>query len=343
MAGSVPESFFDSWMARALTPVSWVYGAAALARRRRLARSALSLSRPVVSVGNITCGGTGKTPVVEMIVRDLLVRGRRPAILSRGYGAPGPGAGNDELLVLEANLPGVPHLQGKDRREIGLRAIAEGADVLVLDDGFQHVRLHRDLDLVLIDALLPFGHGRVLPAGLLREPLEVLALADLIGITRSDQVDPILLSTLSSYLRNRFPGIPQILVETEPLEWVSLAGAREPAGALRGKPVLAFCGIGNPESFRRQLLSLGIEIRRLVCFRDHRRYTDADVERLSSDARSAGAELVVMTQKDAVKIAPSELTAGWLHLRVSSRIARGAEAYGAALDRVLGPSRRDAH
>jgi tetraacyldisaccharide 4'-kinase len=309
-----------------------------------------------VSVGNITCGGTGKTPAAERIARDLLSRGLRPAFLSRGYGAGGgargayvPGGtggmmvagetimesgGNDELLVLARNLPEVAHFQGKDRYEAGLAALAWGAEVLILDDGFQHVRLHRDLDLVLIDALDPFGGGHPLPRGLLREPLGELAAADLLAITRSDQVDPVTLSTLSAYLRGRFPSVPQLRMEIHPVHWESLGGRTSPPETLRGRRVFAFCGIGNPESFRRQLLALGAEVAGLACFRDHHRYTAGDLEGVCRRARELGAAEIVMTQKDAVKI-PAQGREDWRFLRVEQRIVHGAEEYGRALKLLI--------
>jgi tetraacyldisaccharide 4'-kinase len=324
-----------------LIPLSWIYGQAAIWQRERQSRRARALPVPVISVGNITCGGTGKTPAAEMIARDLLSLKRKPAFLSRGYARGRPAeAGNDEFQVLARNLPGVPHFQGADRYRAGLEAIAAGADVLVLDDGFQHARLHRDLDLVLIDALRPFGGGYTLPAGLLREPLAALLQADLIGITRSNQVEPRTLSTLSAYLRNRFPGIRQLFLETDAVSWVSRAGETAPPPALRGRSVLAFCGIGNPEGFRRQLLSLGVEPAHLLCFPDHRRYTDADLQRISKRAKELHVDEVVMTQKDAVKVfaresCRTESGGGWWYLRVEQRVARGAEEYGRALRRAL--------
>jgi len=324
-----------------LAPIAWIYGNVASLRRTYWARRATGLDRPVLSVGNITCGGTGKTPVVEMLVKDLLRLGRHPAVLSRGYGAATAAGGahksavNDEYLVLAANVPGLLHLQGADRVARGRDAIGQGADVLVLDDGFQHVRLRRDLDFVLIDALQPFSHGRVLPSGLLREPLEALAQADLFGITRSDQVEARTLSTLSSYLRSRFRGIPQVELVASPIEWATLGGGAALPEALTGRTALAFCGIGNPESFRRQLESLRVTLRAFVGFRDHHRYTAADIRGLLERALELGVDEVVMTQKDAVKMPITGPTASWRFLRIEARVARGREAYEASLARAL--------
>ncbi|MGQ9589792.1 MAG: tetraacyldisaccharide 4'-kinase [Planctomycetota bacterium] len=332
--GLGPAGRPDSIASRLLLPASWVYGAAALARRRWWSRRSTRLERPVLSVGNITCGGTGKTPAVEMLVRDLLRLGRKPAILSRGYGPSlGEGGLTDEYLVLAANVPEAPHHLGKDRVASGRRAIEAGADVLVLDDGFHYRRLSRDLDIVLIDAILPFGHGRVLPSGLLREPLEALADADLFGITRSNLVRPEELASVESALEARFPGTPRLLLETEAVECRTLGGTALPPEALRGRRVFAFSGIGNPEAFARLLLRLGAKVARLAPFRDHHRYSEADLREIASRAREAGAEAVVCTQKDAVKL--SRAPGSWLYVRVAQRVARGAEDYRAALARAL--------
>ncbi len=339
-----------------LRPASWLYGRAALLRRRRLEPRGRALPAPVISVGNITCGGTGKTPTSEMIVRHLLELGCRPALLSRGYGhayrrrdiqlagglPPGKGeppvaggVGNDEFHVLAANLPDVPHYQGKDRYQNGLRATKAGADVLVLDDAFQHFRIQRDLNLVLIDAIAPFGGGEVLPAGLLREPLEVLARADLFGLTRSDLTDEVALSTLSTYLGRRWTGIPQVFFRTRAVAWKGLSGETRPVESLAGSGVLAFCGIGNPVAFERQLSSLGVRVVDMLCFRDHHRYTESDIERLHRRALQHRVDAVVTTQKDAVKIPLSDVTADWRFLLIQQEIARGEEDYREALLRCL--------
>jgi tetraacyldisaccharide 4'-kinase len=297
----------------------------------------------VISVGNITCGGTGKTPTVEMVARDLVERGRKPAILSRGYGQAavagdshtGATRGNDEYRVLAFNLPRVPHYQGKDRYARGVEAIRHGADVLLLDDGFQHARLQRDLDLVLIDAILPFGHGRVLPAGLLREPLGTLARAQLLGVTRSHLVPAAVLEALDAELEARCPATPRMHLRTEALECLTLAGVSEDPSVLKGRRVLAFCGVGNPESFRRQILALGAVPLDVVCFPDHHRYTASDIGDLRTRSSALGADDVVMTQKDAVKLSVTPTTGSWRYLRIAQRIARGADVYRQALDRVL--------
>ncbi len=327
-----------------LRPVAWAYGQVALRRRVRLSQRAKRLSVPVVSVGNITCGGTGKTPTVEMLARDLAERGRRPAILSRGYRASRPRQAighedtavvNDEFAVLSANVPDVPHLQGKNRVETGHRAVAAGSDVIILDDGFQHVRLGRDLDFVLVDALRPFSNGCVLPAGLLREPLSCLQHADLFGITRSELVSEAQLSTLKTYLQRRFPGIDRVVLRTLPVGWTDGQGASWPTEALVGRTVLAFCGLGHPRAFRLGLEQLGLRVARFLCFRDHHRYTLEDLQRIESIAGRMRVDDVVMTQKDAVKLPAHAPFSDWKFLRIAQDVVEGGEAYERALDRLL--------
>jgi tetraacyldisaccharide 4'-kinase len=335
-------AFLSPWAA-ALAPLSRVYAAVARARRRRLRERARRLPAPVVSVGNITVGGTGKTPVVELIVRELGRLGRRPAILSRGYGRAadrerrGEHAVNDEYLVLERNLPGVLHVQRPDRFEGGREAIAAGADALVLDDGFQHVRLQRDLDVVLVDAINPFGFGRVLPAGLLREPLDALGEADVIAITRGELVSPRKLAVLRWYLRGRFPRARLIEVDFRPVSWRRLDGEPgEPLRAHAGAPALAFAGIGNPEGFRRQLGRLGVRIVKWIPFLDHHRYTRDDIEGIAREATAVGAAVILLTQKDAVKIA-GQGTAGapWRYLEIEPVVTRGGELLRARLEELF--------
>jgi tetraacyldisaccharide 4'-kinase len=264
--------------------------------------------------------------------------GLRPAILSRGYRASskhGSESGNDEFRVLQANIPQVPCFEGSNRYASGLKAVAQGANIILLDDGFQHVRLARDLNVALLDALCPFGGGRVLPAGLLREPLSALAHANLFAITRCDVADPRLVSTLASYLRARFPRIPQARVAAHPIDWVSLSGSSSPPESLKGKKAFVFCGIGNPEAFRRQVLGLGLELSGFLSFRDHHEYSFSDIERIRAQARVLGADEVLMTQKDAVKIALRPETTDWKYLKIECCIVSGKDAYLSALTGLI--------
>ena len=322
-------------MSLLLLPLSIAYGLVAAARRRWFGGRSIKLSVPVISVGNLTCGGTGKTPTVEMITAELVDRGWNPAILSRGYGA-GPSDGNDEYRVLSENLPSVAHYQGADRVAGGSEAIAAGADILVLDDGFQHLRIHRDLDLVLLDALRPFDSGRLLPAGLLREPIGSLAEADLVAVTRTQLVSEERRDAIAAFLDERFPGLPVLFLETKPVAWQELYGATLDPGFLEGKKVCAFCGIGNPYSFELALDEMGIRIAGFRVFRDHQSYDRATVEKLGAWAMDRGVDTIVMTQKDAVKIEGDWLKGqpgiSWLFLRIEQSISSGGEAWLEAIE-----------
>lgn len=299
-------------------------------------RRSQSAPVPVVSVGNLSVGGTGKTPCVETVARFYSSLELRVAILSRGYGAQ---AGmNDEALVLEQNLPDVPHLQGADRTALAQVAVEElESEVLVLDDGFQHRKLRRDLDLVLIDATNPWGHGYLLPRGLLREPVGGLKRAHAVLLTRCDQVAPEALRTIRSRAERLAPYAPLIETAHEPAAWMNASHAEMAAEALRGRPVAAFCGIGNPEGFRRTLGRLGVEVVAWRTFADHHPYTREDVEELRRWARQQPTEAaLVTTQKDLVKIGLDRLGERELWaLRIQLRVLSNQEAFEAKLRQIL--------
>lgn len=278
---------------------------------------------PVVSVGNLTVGGTGKTPCVEYVARFFRDQDRRVAILSRGYGA-AEGC-NDEALVLEENLPDVPHLQGADRAALAQVAVEElESEILVLDDGFQHRRLRRDLDLVLLDATCPWGYGYLLPRGLLREPKSGLRRAHVILLTRCDQAVPESLTRLREEVNRIAPGKPIVETTHAPARWLNASQATAPLDAWKGRPVAGFCGLGNPEAFRRTLTSLGLDVVAFRTFPDHHRYGRGDVDDLRTWARALPNETVIATtQKDLVKIridrlADKELWALQIQLQVRS-------------------------
>ena len=290
---------------------------------------------PVVSVGNLTLGGTGKTPCVELVARFFRDRGLQVAVLSRGYGADsGP---NDEALVLEDNLPDVPHLQGADRFALAETAVEElEAELLVLDDGFQHRQLHRDLDVVLIDATRPPARDRLFPAGTLREPVSGLRRAGAIVLTRCDQVSAAELAALRDWLKGRAPNVPVAESEHRPVALIREAHEPEPVGALNGATLGAVCGIGNPAAFRRTLEALGATVCAFRAFPDHHPYTRADVEELSRWAAQlpAGAT-VATTQKDWVKLRVPDLAGRALRaVRVGLHLRSGEAELAAALERV---------
>jgi tetraacyldisaccharide 4'-kinase len=322
-----------------LAVASWPYGAVVRLRNFAFDRRWLSSQRaavPVVSVGNLTTGGVGKTPFVEFIAEHYRRRDVRVAVLSRGYGAAdGP---NDEALVLEANLPDVPHLQGPDRAALAATAVEElETEVLVLDDGFQHRRLARDLEIVLIDATDPWGGGRMLPRGLLREPPSGLRRAHMVALTRCDQATHDEIASIRERVRRLAPHADVVEAVHRPTELVDAEGAAAPVDHLRGQPIAAFCGLGNPEAFRRTLVACGADLRDFRTFPDHHSYSRADVEELRAwaGALPVGAAVVV-SQKDLVKLGITEIGGRPLWaLRVRLDVTSGREALARRLDAVL--------
>ncbi len=296
---------------------------------------------PVISVGNITTGGTGKTPVVAWLVDELLRRGHRPGILSRGYRSL-DGHSNDEALVLERLCPGTPHIQNLDRVAGAKLAVNElGCDVLVLDDGFQHRRLYRDLDIVLIDALRPWGFGHVLPRGLLREPLSSLWRADLIFVTRAEPEGlHETLARIEPTLRRYRGHAEAALVRFIPHNWISATGESRAVSALTQDRVAAFCGIGNPEGFT-QTLSRLTTVADQRTFPDHHHYSAAELDELERWRRETGADVLVTTLKDLVKIPRDHPLAGQTFaLDIRSACTAGVERVMSALDCVCPPRNR---
>jgi len=289
----------------ALRVASWPYRGVVAIRNASYDRGGKSVFRssvPVVSVGNLTLGGTGKTPCVEYVARFFREHELQVAILSRGYGAAaGP---NDEALVLEQNLPDVPHLQGADRSALAATAVEElESEVLVLDDGFQHRRLARDLDLVLIDATNPWGYGYLTPRGLLREPPSALKRASAVIFSRCDQVPPDALARLKREVTRYATNVPLVESIHRPAAAVNSEGAERPLDEFRGKAVGAFCGIGNPDAFRRTLEQLGVIVTAFRTFPDHHAYRRADVESLEEWCEQLPpAAVILTTQKDLVKL-----------------------------------------
>ncbi len=286
------------------------YRAAVAWRNRRYERRpelARRVAVPVVSVGNLTVGGTGKTPLVVYLTRQLRRRGVRVAVISRGYKSL-QGSVNDEALELERLLPDVPHLQNPDRVQAAQVAIEElEAQVLLLDDGFQHRRLARDLDVVLLDALCPFGHGHLLPRGLLREPIASLRRAHAVVLSRCDLVEPEQIQAIRRRVEQVAPGLVWGQARHRPRELRAASSRRESLQTLRDVPVAAFCGIGNPQGFRLTLQRLGCRLVGFRTFPDHHLYQRGDVEGLGAWAARTGAEAVLCTGKDLVKLGVDRL------------------------------------
>lgn len=283
---------------------SWGYAAGIATRTIAYDRGWLRTHRvpvPVLSIGNVTTGGTGKTPLVAWFTQRLQLAGYRPGILSRGYRSL-DGATNDEAMVLERLCPGVPQVPMRDRVAGAAIAMEQyHCDALVLDDAFQHRRLARDLDVVLIDALQPWGYGHLLPRGLLREPLSALKRADVVIITRSDQVDASTLTDIR-YTIARVRGVEEhIAVRFAPKRLMNALGHVQHPGCFGAAGMLAFCGIGNPDGFRRTLQDIGVTSD-LRVFPDHHHYTAADLNDLAQWQRAHGATALMTTMKDLVKI-----------------------------------------
>ncbi|MDO8142018.1 MAG: tetraacyldisaccharide 4'-kinase [Candidatus Brocadiales bacterium] len=298
-----------------LYPFSKIYGFVVKTRIFFYKKGILKCVRlpvPVISVGNITAGGTGKTPVVEYIARYLQAKGKRVAILSRGYAArirqedsfTDKNVCNDEYLLFKENIPDIPNILNKDRVKGGLAAIKRfQAECLVLDDGFQHLRLARDLNIVIIDALNPFGYEQVIPRGMLREPLGGIKRAGMIILSHVDQCSRDKIAIINNRLREITGNVPVVETVHKPICLESVKDtARLDINCLRGKRVFAFCAVGNPVSFRKSVENLGAELAGFRVFPDHHVYTLSELQELNAEAKSIKPDAIVITQKDRVKI-----------------------------------------
>jgi tetraacyldisaccharide 4'-kinase len=321
-----------------LIPLALAYRSALAIRRVAYASGLLRSGRlpcRVVAVGNLTVGGTGKTPLVEHLARSLRARGRRVVILSRGYGRRASeavsvvsdgarvlldaGAAGDEPALLARRLHGVPVVVGRDRHRAGMWLMSRFCpDVVLLDDGFQHMRLHKDLEVVCLDARAPWGRGGLLPRGSLREPRAALRRADLLVLTHA--VDSGDTARLRRELRTWVPHAPVALAEYEPEGCVEVGSGRVHAGdAIRGRPCLTFAGIAIPEDFAATVTGAGGLVRDFVAFPDHHAYTVRELAALEARARHVGAHLLVTTEKDAVRLPPVVSMPVWV-FRVRLRL-----------------------
>lgn len=305
---------FSPFYAGAMLLRAWLYKRGGFRRHQ--------VSAPVLSVGNLTWGGTGKTPLVIELAKFAQARGLRPAVISRGYRGSAKGPVNvvsdgqavlleaeqagDEPRLLAERLPGVPVLTGIKRVLPARYAIDTlGADLILLDDGFQHLALERQLDIVLFQYEKPLGNGRVFPAGPLREPLAALGRADCFVFTGC----PANAEAPSSHwfakeLQRRYPHRPVFFSSFE-LDRTSVAGKDGDISApdlLSGAKVFGFCGIANPQSFRHSLLQSGAKLVEFKAFRDHHHYCQADVDEMVERCRKAGGDKVITTEKDFVKV-----------------------------------------
>jgi tetraacyldisaccharide 4'-kinase len=358
--------------------LSWIFSAAAQARfwlyRHRILHDE-PLGCLVVVVGNLTVGGTGKTPVVEKLARTLRDRGRKVAILSRGYKSKQPPfwvkawyrfsrteepdprivsdgrtvlldseQAGDEPYMLARNLPGVVVLVDKNRVKSGTYAIKRfGCDTLVLDDGFQYLHLKGSLNLLLVDKTNPFGNGQLLPRGILREPIKHLRRANYVFLTKSNGSRDVELEAL---IDKHNPGVDLIECAHRP-KFLQPAGTapestegRQPLDWLKGRRIFAFSGIATPESFEKFLRDLGALVMGRDRFLDHYRYTQEDLDDLGARSVRSGAECLVTTEKDAVRLPP--IRPGYpplYYLRLEIEIIRGAADFDEAVGRICFPER----
>lgn len=298
-----------------LAPPSAAYAAVMRLRATLYATGlfeSVRLPRPVVSIGNLTAGGTGKTPAAALVASWFLERGKRPALLSRGYGGKvvkeprvvsdgttiflGADEAGDEPLLLARSLPGLVVVVGSDRVAAGRLALEKfSPDLFILDDGFQHLRLQRDLDILLLDARRPFGNGCTFPGGLLREPLSAASRAGLLLATRSDGAVPPAVAAIAAG-RAVIPSIHELTA------LLPLNGEKRSFAEMVGLKGLAFAGIADPPSFFAALRAKGLGLAETISFPDHVRYGVEELEAIRATARSVDADYLVCTEKDMVKL-----------------------------------------
>lgn len=357
----------------ALRPASAVWGMVSRSRNLMYDRGIAPIRRlpvPVVSLGNITVGGTGKSPTTIDLARRLCASGLRPLVLSRGYASKGygtrivsdgtrvllgPDEAGDEPVMIALSVPGLPVVVDPDRLRGGYAAVRRfSPDLVLLDDGFQHRRLARDLDIVLLNAMDPFGRYALLPSGFLREPFSGLARADIFVVTHAPTGET--LETLTAVVRRYNTRAPILRASHRAESLVPMShlvapstiaahlhredsragersglaeaaagwhGAPLSTAALAGAPVYAFCGVGNPEGFRATLMEAGANLVGFAAFRDHHRFTDLELEELAAAAARVSAKLVVTTEKDAVRIAGATPASSFLALRIRMEIPEG--------------------
>ncbi len=313
------------------------------------------LACPVISIGNITLGGSGKTPVAELAAMTLVELGSRPAVVSRGYGRDTRGVhvvsdrdairlaardAGDEPRLLAERLPGVPVVVGENRLAAGRVALERcGATALVLDDGFQHRTVAKDLEVLVVNGRAPWGNRFLFPRGMLREPLAALGRADMVVVTNpagSADVDAV-----TGEVRRHNQRAPVLTAAYEVIEAYDLdSGRRFSAEALSGRRLLAFAGLGTPRGFADTLAGAGVRTPGLIEFPDHHWYAPDDVQSLARQAVAVGADGLITTEKDAMRLRglPAPDVPLWV-LAVRLRLTAGADPWLQAFARVLAHDR----
>ena len=254
------------------------------------------LKRPVISVGNITWGGTGKTPLIEALIHRFLQKRKRVALLTRGYG-------NDEEKVIFQCFPEVDILSGKNKLSNALQAQKNlDLDLFLMDDGFQHLSVKRDADIVAINATDPVGNGFLIPAGILREPLSSLKRADMVIITKSDLVNKEKLVLLKHLIRNAAGDIDIFEGVHEPAFFCTVLNKKEPLDYLKGRRVCAISGLADNDSFSVTLKQLDVLMVSTLSYMDHHKYVKADIEEIEKAVEKNNADTIVTTAKDWIKL-----------------------------------------
>ncbi|MBF0611584.1 MAG: tetraacyldisaccharide 4'-kinase [Magnetococcales bacterium] len=347
-----PQSILEWSVALALRPLGSVYGWIGALRERLYQQNLLTTHIPpcpVISIGNLVSGGTGKTPMTLWLVRRLLEMGWKPAVVSRGYGhhsqetvtVVSDGVGQplappmaaDEATFLAERLPGVPVLCSRRRHKaITLAHDLLNCNLVVLDDGFQHLAVARHLDILLLDGQHPWGNGRLLPAGVLREPITALSRAHVAIITRCS--DPALAQPLLATLNTMAPNLPVLLADHRPIGWRLLGqGVADPPNGR----LLAFCGIARPDSFLLSLQQANMQVTSQHTFDDHHPYTSNEIAQLAAQARQEGASALVCTAKDAVKLRYLSCELPIYYLEVDLFFPQGAQPLLEEINRRLSP------
>jgi tetraacyldisaccharide 4'-kinase len=320
-------------------------------KKRYALSSQRKLPRKVISIGNITLGGTGKTPAAIALAEEAKKRGLMACILTRGYKgiAKGPcfvsrGEGplldeyhaGDEAVLMAEKLKGVPIVKGRNRYEAGMFALSSLTaafipDIFVLDDGFQHWHLFRDKDVLLVDGINPFGNRRLLPVGSLREPVSAMARADVIvitkiggyGLRKLEDVDRTEEKGPVKELRKYNADAPIFFADHRPSMFTGLSGGDLPLEWAKGRKIFGFCGIGNPESFKQTLLCTGADLTGFRNFRDHHRYTRSDIGKIIKNAARCGAGWIVTTEKDIMRLRGMDLPENLVALGIDFTTDRG--------------------
>lgn len=305
------------------------------------------LNAAVISIGNIYVGGTGKTPLVEETARLFHKNGYNTAVLSRGYGGKADHVicvsdgkriksnaveAGDEPMQLAKNLKGIPVIVGKNKINAGRYAEKKfNSRILILDDGFQHRKLHRDIDIITIDAVNPWGNGKVLPGGPLREPLSSLCRGDIFIITRSKNKD---INSIKSTIR-KYSNSPIYSTFHNPVCFYSSEREKITLDSFKKKSVLAFAGIGNPKSFFNTLEHIGLNINKTMAFPDHYYYTSGDLKKIFSQASKKHADAVITTEKDFMRIQTCRSSTPLYYLRIELKFTTKIDNFKKTIESIL--------